>query len=143
MRARTTIRATDGPGVAVALPRLGDSDAEMEEQEDGNWEQEETAEDCNGDDLATGESVQGPRISRGPALFQSRVGKNKAFNWIQIPPLLLVRPVLPEWRAQESGLMLLDKALSSFSHSQTPTLFSYDQISLYKIFSCRNSLKGL
>ncbi|XP_045440847.1 zinc finger and SCAN domain-containing protein 20 isoform X3 [Pipistrellus kuhlii] len=74
VRARTTIRATDCPGVAVALPRLGDSDAEMEEQEDGNWEQEETAEDCNGDDLATGESVQGPRISRGPALFQSRVG---------------------------------------------------------------------
>ncbi|XP_059546274.1 zinc finger and SCAN domain-containing protein 20 isoform X4 [Myotis daubentonii] len=73
VRARTAIRATDGPGVAVALPRLGDSDAEMEEQEDGNWEPEETAEDCNGDDLATGESVQGPRIARGPALFQSRI----------------------------------------------------------------------
>ncbi|XP_070260787.1 zinc finger and SCAN domain-containing protein 20 isoform X3 [Myotis yumanensis] len=74
VRARTAIRATDGPGVAVALPRLGDSDAEMEEQEFGNWEPEETAEDCNGDDLATGESVQGPRIARGPALFQSRIG---------------------------------------------------------------------
>nr|KAF6445712.1 zinc finger and SCAN domain containing 20 [Molossus molossus] len=73
VRARTAIRATDGPGEAVALPRLGDSDAEMEEQEEGSWEPEETAEDCNGDDLATGESVPGPRIPGGPTLFHSRI----------------------------------------------------------------------
>ncbi|XP_054427514.1 zinc finger and SCAN domain-containing protein 20 [Pteronotus mesoamericanus] len=73
VRARSAIRATDGPGEAVALPRLGDSDAEMEEQEEGSWEPEEAAEDCNGDDLAIDESVQGPRIPGGPALFQSRV----------------------------------------------------------------------
>uniref|UniRef100_A0A8C4LVU9 Zinc finger and SCAN domain containing 20 n=1 Tax=Equus asinus asinus TaxID=83772 RepID=A0A8C4LVU9_EQUAS len=71
VRARTAIRATDHPGEAVALPRLGDSDAEMDEQEEGSWEPEETAEDCNGDDLATDESAQRPRIPGGPALFQS------------------------------------------------------------------------
>uniref|UniRef100_F6RT91 Zinc finger and SCAN domain containing 20 n=2 Tax=Equus TaxID=9789 RepID=F6RT91_HORSE len=76
VRARTAIRATDHPGEAVALPRLGDSDAEMDEQEEGSWEPEETAEDCNGDDLATDESAQRPRIPGGPALFQSRIGKN-------------------------------------------------------------------
>ncbi|XP_046519235.1 zinc finger and SCAN domain-containing protein 20 isoform X2 [Equus quagga] len=74
VRARTVIRATDHPGEAVALPRLGDSDAEMDEQEEGSWEPEETAEDCNGDDLATDESAQRPRIPGGPALFQSRIG---------------------------------------------------------------------
>ncbi|XP_053776699.1 zinc finger and SCAN domain-containing protein 20 isoform X3 [Desmodus rotundus] len=73
VRARTAIRAADGPGEAAALPRLGDSDAEMEEQEEGSWEPEETAEDCNGDDLAIDESVRGPRVPGGPALFQSRV----------------------------------------------------------------------
>ncbi|XP_040324477.1 zinc finger and SCAN domain-containing protein 20 isoform X1 [Herpailurus yagouaroundi] len=73
VRARTAIRATDGPGEAVVLPRLGDSDAEVDEQEEGGWEPEETAEDCNGDDLATDESVQEPRIPGGPALFQSRI----------------------------------------------------------------------
>ncbi|XP_014693351.3 zinc finger and SCAN domain-containing protein 20 isoform X1 [Equus asinus] len=73
VRARTAIRATDHPGEAVALPRLGDSDAEMDEQEEGSWEPEETAEDCNGDDLATDESAQRPRIPGGPALFQSRI----------------------------------------------------------------------
>ncbi|KAM9688526.1 zinc finger and SCAN domain-containing protein 20 [Trichechus inunguis] len=73
VRARTAIRATDSPGEAVALRRLGDSDAEVEEQEEGGWEPEETAEDCNGDDLAIDESVQGPRIPGGPALFQSRI----------------------------------------------------------------------
>lgn len=76
MRARTAIRATEGVGEAVTLPRLGDSDAEMEEQEEGGWEPEEAAEVCNGDGLATDESVQGPRIPGGPALFQSRIGKN-------------------------------------------------------------------
>ncbi|XP_057571200.1 zinc finger and SCAN domain-containing protein 20 isoform X2 [Hippopotamus amphibius kiboko] len=74
VRARTAIRASVGPGEAVALPRLGDSDVEVDEQEEGGWEPEETAEDCNGDDLATEESVQGPRIPGGPALFQSRIG---------------------------------------------------------------------
>ncbi|KAF6346084.1 zinc finger and SCAN domain containing 20 [Rhinolophus ferrumequinum] len=73
VRARTAIRATEGVGEAVTLPRLGDSDAEMEEQEEGGWEPEETAEVCNGDDLATDESAQGPRIPGGPALFQSRI----------------------------------------------------------------------
>ncbi|KAM5269392.1 zinc finger and SCAN domain-containing protein 20 isoform 2-T8 [Hipposideros larvatus] len=74
VRARTAIRATEEAGEPVALPRLGDSDAETEEQEEGGWEPEDTAEDCNGDDLATDESVQGPRTPGGPALFQSRIG---------------------------------------------------------------------
>ncbi|KAM8791296.1 zinc finger and SCAN domain-containing protein 20 isoform 2-T4 [Rhynchonycteris naso] len=74
VRARTAIRATNDPGEAVALPRLGDSDAETEEQEEGSWEPEETVETCNGDDLATSKSTQGPRIPGGPALFQSRIG---------------------------------------------------------------------
>ncbi|XP_036917393.1 zinc finger and SCAN domain-containing protein 20 isoform X2 [Sturnira hondurensis] len=73
VRARTAIRAADSPGKAAALPRLGDSDAEMEEQEEGSWEPEETAEDCNGDNLAIDESVPGPRVPGGPALFQSRI----------------------------------------------------------------------
>ncbi|XP_045716019.1 zinc finger and SCAN domain-containing protein 20 isoform X3 [Phyllostomus hastatus] len=73
VRARTAIRAADGPGEAAALPRLGDSDAEMEEPEEGGWEPEETAEDCDGDDLAIDESVQEPRVPGGPALFQSRI----------------------------------------------------------------------
>ena len=76
VRARTAIRATDGPGEAVALPRLGDSDAEMDEQEEGGWEPEEMAEDCNGAGLVNDESTQGPRIAGAPALFQSRIGKN-------------------------------------------------------------------
>uniref|UniRef100_A0A8C0LL88 Zinc finger and SCAN domain-containing protein 20 n=1 Tax=Canis lupus dingo TaxID=286419 RepID=A0A8C0LL88_CANLU len=71
VRARTANRATEGPGEAMALPRLGDSDAEMDEQEEGVWEPEEVAEDCNGDELATDESVQEPRIPGGPTLFQS------------------------------------------------------------------------
>ncbi|XP_075409840.1 zinc finger and SCAN domain-containing protein 20 isoform X4 [Tenrec ecaudatus] len=74
VRARSAIRATERPGGAVALPRLGDSDAEVDEQEEGGWEPEETAEDCNGDDLAIDESVPGPRIPGGPALCQSRIG---------------------------------------------------------------------
>ncbi|XP_039692958.1 zinc finger and SCAN domain-containing protein 20 isoform X2 [Pteropus medius] len=74
VRARTAIRATEGSGEAVAVPRLGDSDAEVEEQEEGGWGPEETAEDCNGDELATDESAQGPRIPGAPALFHSRVG---------------------------------------------------------------------
>nr|XP_025870240.1 zinc finger and SCAN domain-containing protein 20 isoform X2 [Vulpes vulpes] len=74
VRARTANRATEGPGEAMALPRLGDSDAEMDEQEEGVWEPEEVAEDCNGDELATDESVQEPRIPEGPTLFQSRIG---------------------------------------------------------------------
>ena len=76
VRARTAIRASDGPGETVALPRLGDSDMEVDEQEEGGWEPEETADDCNGDDLATNESIQGPGIPGGPALLQSRIGKN-------------------------------------------------------------------
>ncbi|XP_006886636.1 PREDICTED: zinc finger and SCAN domain-containing protein 20 [Elephantulus edwardii] len=74
VRARTAIRRTDSPGEAVALPKLGDSDAEMDEQEEGNWEPEETAENYNGDELVIDESIQGPRIPGGPALFQSRIG---------------------------------------------------------------------
>ena len=76
VRARTAIRASDGPGETVAIPRLGDSDMEVDEQEEGGWEPEETADDCNGDDLATNESIQGPGIPGGPALLQSRIGKN-------------------------------------------------------------------
>ncbi|NP_001364305.1 zinc finger and SCAN domain-containing protein 20 isoform 1 [Homo sapiens] len=73
VRARTAIRATDGPGEAVALPRLGYSDAEMDEQEEGGWDPEEMAEDCNGAGLVNVESTQGPRIAGAPALFQSRI----------------------------------------------------------------------
>uniref|UniRef100_A0A8C5Z635 Zinc finger and SCAN domain containing 20 n=1 Tax=Marmota marmota marmota TaxID=9994 RepID=A0A8C5Z635_MARMA len=65
VRARTAIRARNGPGEVVALPRLGDSDAEMDEPEEGGWEPEETAEDCNGAGLATDGSVQRPRIPGG------------------------------------------------------------------------------
>ena len=75
VRARTAIRASDGPGETVALPQLGDSDMEVDEQQEGGWEPEETADDCNGD-LATNESIQGPGIPGGPALLQSRIGKN-------------------------------------------------------------------
>nr|XP_030726055.1 zinc finger and SCAN domain-containing protein 20 isoform X3 [Globicephala melas] len=76
VRARTAIRASDGPGEAVALPRLGDSDMEVDEQEEGGWEPEETTDDCNDDDshLATEEFVHRPRIPGGPALLQSRIG---------------------------------------------------------------------
>ncbi|XP_033278112.1 zinc finger and SCAN domain-containing protein 20 isoform X1 [Orcinus orca] len=75
VRARTAIRASDGPGEAVALPRMGDSDMEVDEQEEGGWEPEETTDDCNGDDshLATEEFVHRPRIPGGPALLQSRI----------------------------------------------------------------------
>uniref|UniRef100_A0A8D0MXP9 Zinc finger and SCAN domain-containing protein 20 n=1 Tax=Sus scrofa TaxID=9823 RepID=A0A8D0MXP9_PIG len=73
VKARAALRASGGHGAAVALPRLGDSDMEVDEQEEGGWEPEETAEDCNGDDLTTEESGQGPRIPGGPAMFQSRI----------------------------------------------------------------------
>ncbi|KAM7324289.1 hypothetical protein ACRRTK_016594 [Alexandromys fortis] len=74
VRARTTIRrATGGPGEAVAHHRLGDSGAEMDDQEDGSWEPEEATEDCSGPGLATEESPQGPRSAGGPALLQSRI----------------------------------------------------------------------
>lgn len=76
VRARTAMRVTNGPGEALAFPRLGDSDAEMDESEEGGWEPEETAEDCNGDVLATNETIQGPRVPGVPALFHSRIGKN-------------------------------------------------------------------
>lgn len=59
----------------MALPQLGDSDMEVDEQQEGGWEPEETTDDCNGD-LATNESIQGPGIPGGPALLQSRIGKN-------------------------------------------------------------------
>ncbi|XP_037683727.1 zinc finger and SCAN domain-containing protein 20 isoform X5 [Choloepus didactylus] len=72
VRARTAIRARGSPGEAATLPRLGDSDAEEDEQEEGGWEPEET--DYNGGDLTTDESVQGPRTPGGPPLFQSRIG---------------------------------------------------------------------
>ncbi|XP_037683725.1 zinc finger and SCAN domain-containing protein 20 isoform X3 [Choloepus didactylus] len=71
VRARTAIRARGSPGEAATLPRLGDSDAEEDEQEEGGWEPEET--DYNGGDLTTDESVQGPRTPGGPPLFQSRI----------------------------------------------------------------------
>ncbi|XP_021118950.1 zinc finger and SCAN domain-containing protein 20 isoform X3 [Heterocephalus glaber] len=74
VRARTAIRATSGSGEAVTLPRLGDSDAEMDEQEEGGWEPEETTEDYSNAGLATDESAQGARIAGGPALLQSRIG---------------------------------------------------------------------
>nr|XP_042101066.1 zinc finger and SCAN domain-containing protein 20 isoform X3 [Ovis aries] len=73
VRARTAIRASDGPGETMALPQLGDSDMEVDEQQEGGWEPEETTDDCNGD-LATNESIQGPGIPGGPALLQSRIG---------------------------------------------------------------------
>ncbi|XP_008271941.2 zinc finger and SCAN domain-containing protein 20 isoform X1 [Oryctolagus cuniculus] len=73
MRSRMTVGATDSPGEAMALPRLGDSDAEMDEQEEGGWEPEETAECCNGAGLATEESTQGHKIAGGSNLLQSRI----------------------------------------------------------------------
>ncbi|XP_012875963.1 PREDICTED: zinc finger and SCAN domain-containing protein 20 isoform X1 [Dipodomys ordii] len=73
VRARTAIRATDSSGVVVTLPRLGDSDAELDEQEEGGWETEETIEDCDSSGLATEESAQGSRIAGGPALLHSRI----------------------------------------------------------------------
>ncbi|XP_063092092.1 zinc finger and SCAN domain-containing protein 20 isoform X1 [Cavia porcellus] len=73
MRARTAIRVTGGSAEAVTLPRLGDSDAEMDEHEEGGWEPEETTEDCNSAGVATDESAQGPKIAGGPALLQSRI----------------------------------------------------------------------
>ena len=82
----------------MALPRLGDSDAEMDEQEEGVWEPEEVAEDCNGDELATDESVQEPRIPEGPTLFQSRIGKNEGVSWIQILALQPMRLLLAAFR---------------------------------------------
>lgn len=57
----------------MALPRLGDSDTEMDDQDEGSWEPEETVEDCSGSGLAAEESLQGPRIAGGPALLQSRI----------------------------------------------------------------------
>ncbi|XP_013375164.1 PREDICTED: zinc finger and SCAN domain-containing protein 20 isoform X6 [Chinchilla lanigera] len=74
VRARTAMRATGVSGEAVTLPRLGDSDAEMDEQEEGGWEPEETTDDYNSAGLATNESSQGPRIAGGPALLQNRIG---------------------------------------------------------------------
>ncbi|XP_058534528.1 zinc finger and SCAN domain-containing protein 20 isoform X2 [Ochotona princeps] len=74
VRSRMTVRATGGPGEAMALPRLGDSDAEMDEQEERGWEPEETAECCNGAGPATDESSQGHKISGHPTLLQSRIG---------------------------------------------------------------------
>ncbi|GAB1288946.1 Zinc finger and SCAN domain-containing protein 20 [Apodemus speciosus] len=74
MRARTPIRRTTSePGEAVALSRLGDSDTEIDDQDEGCWEPEEATEDCSGSGLAAEESLQGPRIVGGPALLQSRV----------------------------------------------------------------------
>ncbi|KAL6053964.1 hypothetical protein STEG23_025776, partial [Scotinomys teguina] len=74
VRARTTIRrTTNGPGVAVALPRLGDSDAEMDDQEEVSWEAEEVTEDCGGSGLVTEETALGPRIAGAPALLQNRI----------------------------------------------------------------------
>ncbi|XP_053516604.1 zinc finger and SCAN domain-containing protein 20 isoform X2 [Artibeus jamaicensis] len=96
VRARTAIRATDGPGKAAALPRLGDSDAEMEEQEEGSWEPEEAAEDCNGDDLAIDESVPGPRVPGGPALFQSRIGVHWGYEETKAFLTILSESPFPE-----------------------------------------------
>ncbi|XP_034359986.1 zinc finger and SCAN domain-containing protein 20 isoform X2 [Arvicanthis niloticus] len=74
VRARTAIRrTTSGPGEAVALPRLGDSDTEIDDQDEGSWDPEEATEDFSGSGLAAEESVQGPRIAGGPALLQSRI----------------------------------------------------------------------
>ncbi|ELW48606.1 Zinc finger and SCAN domain-containing protein 20 [Tupaia chinensis] len=71
-RARTAIRATDGHAETVTLPRLGDSDAEMEDQEEGSWDPEEAG-DCSGAGLATDESTPVPRLAGAPALLQSRI----------------------------------------------------------------------
>lgn len=83
--ARTAIRrTTSGLGEAVALPRLGDSDTEMDDQEEGGWEPEEAVEDGSGSGVATEESTQGPRIAGSPALLQSRIGKSMVFNWMSV-----------------------------------------------------------
>ncbi|XP_021493027.1 zinc finger and SCAN domain-containing protein 20 isoform X3 [Meriones unguiculatus] len=73
VRARTAIRRTSGPEEGVVLPRLGDSDTEMDDQEEGSWEPVEATEGCSDFGLATEESIQGSSISGGPALLQSRI----------------------------------------------------------------------
>ncbi|XP_028711666.1 zinc finger and SCAN domain-containing protein 20 isoform X2 [Peromyscus leucopus] len=81
VRARTAIRrTTNGPGEAVALPRLGDSDIEMDDQEEVSWEPKEAPEDFRGSGLATEESLRGPRIAGGPALLQNRIGVHWSFE---------------------------------------------------------------
>ncbi|XP_053433223.1 zinc finger and SCAN domain-containing protein 20 isoform X2 [Nycticebus coucang] len=83
VRARTAIRVTDSPGEVIALPRLGDSDAEMDEQEEG-WEPEETTEDCNSIGLVTDECSQGSRIKGVPALLQNRIGVHWGYEETKI-----------------------------------------------------------
>ncbi|XP_044524686.1 zinc finger and SCAN domain-containing protein 20 [Gracilinanus agilis] len=78
VKARAAVRAADISEEGAGLPRLGDSDAETEEQEEGNWEHEAateamTAEDCNGDKVVIEEPIQGPKMSGGPTFFQSRI----------------------------------------------------------------------
>ncbi|KAM5324179.1 zinc finger and SCAN domain-containing protein 20 isoform 2-T3 [Glossophaga mutica] len=96
VRARTAIRAADGPGEAAALPRLGDSDAEMEEREEGGWEPEETAEDCSGDDLAIDEPVQGRGVPGGPALLHSRIGVHWGYEETKAFLTILSESPFPE-----------------------------------------------
>ncbi|KAL1776929.1 zinc finger protein and SCAN domain-containing protein 20 isoform X1 [Sigmodon hispidus] len=74
VKARTTIRRiANGPGEAVAFPRLSDSDTEMDDQEEGSWEPEEATENCSDSGLATEESVRSPRIAGRPTLLQNRI----------------------------------------------------------------------
>ncbi|XP_031234590.1 zinc finger and SCAN domain-containing protein 20 isoform X2 [Mastomys coucha] len=81
VRARTAIRRrASGPGEAVALPRLGDSDTEIDDQDEGSWEPEEATEDCSGSGLAAEESLQGPGLAGGPALLQNRIGVHWGFE---------------------------------------------------------------
>ncbi|XP_006158143.1 zinc finger and SCAN domain-containing protein 20 isoform X2 [Tupaia chinensis] len=82
-RARTAIRATDGHAETVTLPRLGDSDAEMEDQEEGSWDPEEAG-DCSGAGLATDESTPVPRLAGAPALLQSRIGVHWGYEETKI-----------------------------------------------------------
>ncbi|XP_072465801.1 zinc finger and SCAN domain-containing protein 20 isoform X2 [Notamacropus eugenii] len=85
VKARTAVRTTDISEKAAGLSRLGDSDAETEEQEEGNWEHEAateatTAEDCNGDEMVIEEPIQGPKMSSGSTFFQSRVGVHWSYE---------------------------------------------------------------
>uniref|UniRef100_A0A8D2GW22 Zinc finger and SCAN domain-containing protein 20 n=1 Tax=Urocitellus parryii TaxID=9999 RepID=A0A8D2GW22_UROPR len=104
VRARTAIRARNGPGEVVALPRLGDSDAEMDEPEEGGWEPEETAEDCNGAGLATDGSVQRPRIPGGRAI---------SLNLMPLNSSLLTAGV--HWGYEETKAFLAILSESPFS----------------------------
>ncbi|XP_072479888.1 zinc finger and SCAN domain-containing protein 29 [Notamacropus eugenii] len=59
---------------AAPHPSLAASDAEMEEPEQGGWQQEEAAEDSDSDDMGTETTPQEPGSPNAPVLFRSPSG---------------------------------------------------------------------